>query len=589
MTIFTGTSGDDSILGTGGPDDFHIEQGGEDSASGGAGIDVFYLGVGFDAGDRIDGGTGTDYLVLQGDYSAGVTLTADTLVNVETIQLKAGFSYFLSGFTDANISGGELTIDGSNLAAGQNLTIDASGVASGQLSIVGGQGTDSLTGGDGDDTLDGGQSALAILHGGKGDDTLVGSASGADIIGGGQGNDFITYGIGAVLAQGGEGDDSIGIVDPNTQSSATVDGGAGNDNLYVAWLGDEASVTGGDGDDLISIYRHTPAGPVVDGGAGMDTLQVSDDIGGTVLLSGEQFTGFEALNIQTPSKIVVDDAMFAKGLTVQVEMAPYWSMSFDAHAEKNASFMVSTADHNDTLIAGGGDDKLGGGKGNDLLIGNKGDDTLNGSYGADKLVGGAGDDLLTGGTWARYVNSADTLLGGAGDDSITSETAVLVKGGAGNDVVMAVGAARVLGNAGDDLITDHTIHATLAGGAGNDTIDGGVGTGDTIIGGTGQDIITGQGVFVFEKVADSLVGAADQIADASNSSIDLHKIDADTTQDGDQAFHVVDAFTGRAGELIESVDEFRHTSVVYGDVDGDGTADFEIDIGSDLDTTTFVL
>jgi hypothetical protein len=28
---------------------------------------------------------------------------------------------------------------------------------------------------------------------------------------------------------------------------------------------------------------------------------------------------------------------------------------------------------------------------------------------------------------------------------------------------------------------------------------------------------------------------------------------------------------------------------VSGDVDGDGVADFEIDIGSNLDTTTFVL
>ena len=85
MTVFTGTSGDDSILGTSAGDDFHLEQGGEDSADGGAGIDVFYLGAGFDAGDRIDGGADNDFLVLEGDYSAGLVFTAQSMVNVETI------------------------------------------------------------------------------------------------------------------------------------------------------------------------------------------------------------------------------------------------------------------------------------------------------------------------------------------------------------------------------------------------------------------------------------------------------------------------------------------------------------------------
>jgi hypothetical protein len=85
------------------------------------------------------------------------------------------------------------------------------------------------------------------------------------------------------------------------------------------------------------------------------------------------------------------------------------------------------------------------------------------------------------------------------------------------------------------------------------------------------------------------VGSADQIASAQSATIDLGQVDADITQDGDQAFHVVEAFTGQAGELVEAVDEFRGVSMVLGDVDGDGAADFEIDIGSTLENTTFVL
>src|ERR1044072_3038967 len=206
MTVFTGTAGDDSLVGTSGGDEFHIEQGGEDTALGDAGIDAFYLDAGRDAGDHIDGGGDKDYLFLAGDYSAGVVFTPATLINVEAIELAGGSSYALRGLGDANIGAG-LLIDGSLLDATDGLTVDASGATADGLTITGGAGAHEVTGGDGDDVLDAGDGVVAILHGGKGGDSLTGTAAGADVLGGGQGNDLIGYGAGAAQVSGGEGND----------------------------------------------------------------------------------------------------------------------------------------------------------------------------------------------------------------------------------------------------------------------------------------------------------------------------------------------------------------------------------------------
>ncbi|MDF3607130.1 hypothetical protein PE067_13900 [Paracoccus sp. DMF-8] len=175
-----------------------------------------------------------------------------------------------------------------------------------------------------------------------------------------------------------------------------------------------------------------------------------------------------------------------------------------------------------------------GGAGNDTLLGGAGNDTLNGGAGNDALNGGIGTDRMAGGA------GNDTLSGGAGNDTLF--------GGAGAD--------RILGGAGDDRII------------------GGLGA-DNLFGGTGRD------VFVFNDITESraVAGGRDTIFDfsiAEGDRIDLRGIDANTGLAGDQAFAFVGttAFSGTAGELryqIANGDTF-----VYGDVNGDGRADFAI-------------
>jgi Ca2+-binding RTX toxin-like protein len=123
-----------------------------------------------------------------------------------------------------------------------------------------------------------------------------------------------------------------------------------------------------------------------------------------------------------------------------------------------------------------------------------------------------------------------------------------------------------LGSAGND---------SLSGDDGNDTLTGGGGA-DTLSGGKNADH------FVFKLVSDSPSASThDAIIDFSHAEgdkIDLANIDARTGSAGNQTFSFIGSqnFHHVAGEL-------HYTSgaggvIVSGDVNGDGVADFSIDI-----------
>lgn len=174
--------------------------------------------------------------------------------------------------------------------------------------------------------------------------------------------------------------------------------------------------------------------------------------------------------------------------------------------------------------------------GTDAVInGTRGDDTIKGTDGDDSIYGSTGNDNLQGG------QGDDHVQGGGGVD--------FVGGGQGND--------------------------TLLGGAGDDTLHGGIGA-DSLVGGQGGD------VFSFTALSDSTVDPAgrDTVIFSSHQgdSIDLSAIDADTTTDGDQAFHLVKQFNGHAGELTKVATQGGF--MVEGDVNGDGQADFAIFVHS---------
>ena len=160
----------------------------------------------------------------------------------------------------------------------------------------------------------------------------------------------------------------------------------------------------------------------------------------------------------------------------------------------------------------------------------------------EDATGGAGIDGLTG-------NKADNTLDGLdGDDAA---------GGRG-------GADALYGRGGDDV---------LWGGRGADLLDGGAGR-DFLRGGTDGD------AFIFRP--DALDGSIDRIFDLeAGDTVNLTLIDADTTHGGNQAFTLVAAFSGTAGEAALTYEADRDRTFLWLDQDGDGRADHKLVMDGD--------
>ncbi|MBP1861498.1 M10 family metallopeptidase C-terminal domain-containing protein, partial [Rhizobium herbae] len=215
--------------------------------------------------------------------------------------------------------------------------------------------------------------------------------------------------------------------------------------------------------------------------------------------------------------------------------------------------------------------------------GGSGNDLLNGGAGADKLDGGTGTDT------AAYYGASAGVTASLANASINT-------GHAKGDVYVSI--ERLTGSSYGDKLYGNGSANLLAGGSGNDVLNGGSGN-DTLYGGSGADDLTGGAgadTFVFRTLVDTTTARAgrDSIFDFSvtgNDRIDLSAIDANTSASGNQAFWYLgtSAFTGHAGELryIKQASD----TYVYGDVNGDKTADFAIhlDDALSLEKGDFVL
>ncbi|MGA9581255.1 MAG: calcium-binding protein [Allosphingosinicella sp.] len=205
-----GEEGNDTLLGGGGPDrldggpgdDFlspgagtpEVHPGEPDLvfefAKGGAGNDVIYFGANMDPTDRADGGSETDQLILQGDYSLGLVLVADSITGIETLSmLSASDSTFSSDgggglhdyvltTHDSNFAAGiRARVDGAGLLAGEDMTFNGSAETNASFLVYGGKGADRITGGLGNDIfffgLDGRFSPGDSVNGGAGSDNLI--------------------------------------------------------------------------------------------------------------------------------------------------------------------------------------------------------------------------------------------------------------------------------------------------------------------------------------------------------------------------------------------------------------------------------
>lgn len=440
------------------------------------------------------------------------------------------------------------------------------GTESGEY-ISGWFGDDWIYGYGGDDTIEG-QADNDFIYGGEG----------ADSISGGAGDDYIQANLDDVYIDGGEGNDTIYFSDYSLSGLISADLSSGNAeisglnytatnfenaDIYLSSVNATLSIVGSDDDNN---FFYAAGNSTVDGLDGNDT--VLSWSGDDSLIGG-----------------LGDDSLDS------------WS----------GNDTLDGGAGNDTLVAGAGDDLLLGGAGADSLLGGVDDDTLNGGAGNDTLDGGTGSDTVDGGDDDDLIygsSGADMLSGGLGHDVLsyaTSTSRIILDlnnsavnfGDAVGDVVDGFEeyhasdfTDQLRGDAGDNVFFGGGVTDRLYGRAGDDSLNGEAGA-DAIYGNLGADEMTGgddtaRDRFIYFQMSESGVGAGnrDVITDfgSGEDRIEISRFDADITQGFKQRFDFVGdaAFSNTAGEL--RYEQTGGSTIVQADVNGDGIADFEIEL-----------
>ena len=424
-----------------------LQDGGADVAYGATNDDTFYFGAAFGAGDRVDGGTGTDRVVLQGAYGP-LTLIAGTMEGIQTLALlSAGddrfggsaagsYSYDIAVAADFSTAiraglpiineGGELLVDASGLVAGESLNFDGSAAdpALGSLSVKGGAGADHLIGSAGGDDLSGG-GGDDVLEGGGGGDYLSDDGGDFTVLRGGEGDDTLVYsGVSrsALTVEGGNGDDWAWFA-TDSAGAATFDMGDGDDRVEIRFMtGGMAEVTLGAGQDVLTVSGEA----IWQAGFRMGTIVVADFDAGP---DGDRFEWpadlAAALSGWTPGS-----NPFAAGYARLVQDGADTLLQISQLGNGDFSTLVRFEDAAPAEFTGenfGGWSPLPvtGGSGADQLVGTASSDYMFGEGGNDvfRLQSG-GDDIVHGGDgldtffFIGALTAADVVEGGAGVDTV---------------------------------------------------------------------------------------------------------------------------------------------------------------------------
>ena len=401
----TGGSGIDTITGGNG-DDVIDGNAGADVINAGNNNDTINLANGdFAAGESIDGGAGTDTVVLTNattvDFTTGtlsnleiftgsggnddVRIGADQLIGATSVNLGGGtdvLDVFVDGTIDvsASVFPGTLTAETKNLtgsAGNDSLTITG-----GQLNTILLSGSSIIDFAGGSDTLSltttstdfntRGLTNTAILNLETVDTlnatanitvTLSGQTEGFTFNGGGF-VDTITTGSGADTINGGNGND---VIDGNAGADV-IDGGNNNDTINLA-NGDFAvgeSITGGAGTDNITLTNATTVDFTTGTLATVETLNGSTGID-VVTMSGAQLNSFTSLSFNGGADILNVTSTstglngLANGSLTGLETISTASAVTDVTVDlsnQTENFTVTGSSNADTLTLGSGDDTI---------------------------------------------------------------------------------------------------------------------------------------------------------------------------------------------------------------------------------------
>lgn len=451
-------------------------------------------------------------------------------------------------------------------------------------------------------------SGLNNFDGTSAADTFAGPGGSADTLRGFGGNDVFTIAASQQgIIDGGADTDTVVItensLDPDLVFSNVEILNAQSTNLYIT---------------ATQIAAFSEINPV---SGGSDFYFFMQGAGGTVDLS-TRYNGAQKLHVETS---LMDGAVRLIGTA--------------------RGDVLSGSGYNDFINGGGGNDEIHGGLGNDTIVGGTGGDQLWGYGGADRFrfdsvadSGMAvadrdtiytftqGEDLIdlanldansnvaglqhftwlgtgahTGsGATLRYsqTGGGNTIIYADVDGDKAGDFSILISGL--HDLTAAdftaASITSIRGTAGNDTLTGAPGGKLMYGDGGNDTITGGNGA-DTIYGGAGADQMNGGAGadrFVYNSASHSGVttGTRDFIYGFQQNvdKIDLSAIDANSTVSGNQAFTFLGTGAHGAGGTLNYAHSGGNT-IVSGDINGDGAADFAIELGGmyTLTVNDFVL
>ncbi len=414
------------------------------------------------------------------------------------------------------------------------------------------------------------QCVIENVIGGTGNDTIIGNDANNRLRGGG-GNDTINGGASNDLIEGGAGTDTLSGDGGNDTFAGGADegndsfnGGEGND--LVTYLAAKAAVT-------VSLTTGTARGTAAGDAAktGADTLVSIENVIGSAFddtltggVGADSFTGGLGNDLITGGE-GVDTASYATAtgpVTVTLAITT---------AQNTVGAGLDTLRTIENLI---------GSAFADTLTGNQNANVLDGGMGADTMVGGLGSDTY------RVDNAGDTVREDvdAGRDLVQASVSLTLSANVENLIQTGTAAINGTGNGLANAMRGNDAANVLLGGGGIDQLFGGGGS-DTLIGGAARDAMTGgTGADTFRFANGDFGGAATSTCDiitdftrAEGDRIDVSAVDANTANGtGNDAFAFIGtaAFGNIAGQL--RIVSTAALTVLQGDTNGDGTADFWI-------------
>lgn len=472
--------------------------------------------------DSIAFGSGTDTIRadVDGTNATSGTIDLDQIIGLESVVVNA------STGTDVVT----VQFDAVTTTTTETITVDGSALtgASDSLTVTNNAGTNSkffnISGGVGNDTLQGGANTTGAngdtLSGGLGNDSLTGQ-NGNDSILGGAGSDTITVGAGSVNVAGGLANDTINMAATLTVAD-TVDGGSGTDILTVtAALGTAADAAFANVSNVETLQL---------GGAGLTTLGTNAQAAGITTINLDTGANAETVSLTAYTTAVTVDMSGGGDDLIQLS---------------NATGNIVAFSSNDELDAGAGNDSIALGSGSDTIRADvDGTNPTTGTIDLDQISGlenivvnaSTGTDVVsltfdavTSTTTETITIDGSDLTGVSDTISITNGIGAVDKrfhitGGVNGDTLAgAAGAAAsgdtilggtgndsLVGNGGLDVLQGEAGNDTLVGGASNDSLNGGAGSdaitanagNDTIDGGDSDDTITMGANFTFDDRID---------------------------------------------------------------------------------------